>query len=66
MNHELLKKERMNKGYSQAYMAKSLEFKDRSSYCLIENGKVSIDVETAKNIAKILDLTPKRTLEVFM
>ena len=46
MNLELLKSERKAKGYTQKYMAEQLGFKDRSSYCLIENGKCSVDIES--------------------
>ena len=54
MNLELLKSERKAKGYTQKYMAEQLGFKDRSSYCLIENGKCSV-----------LDLSERRTFEIF-
>ena len=65
MNLELLKSERKAKGYTQKYMAEQLGFKDRSSYCLIENGKCSVDIELANRIASVLDLSERRTFEIF-
>ena len=52
MNLELLKSEQLG-------------FKDRSSYCLIENGKCSVDIELANRIASVLDLSERRTFEIF-
>lgn len=65
MNLELLKQERLAKGFTQKYMAEALGFKDRSSYCLIEKGKCSVDIELANRIASILDLSERRTFEIF-
>lgn len=65
MNLELLKSERKAKGYTQKYMAEQLGFKDRSSYCLIENGKCSVDIELANQIASLLNLSKQKTYEIF-
>lgn len=65
MNLELLKQERVSRGLTQKYMAEQLGFKDRSSYCLIENGKCSVDIEVANQIAHILDLSEHKTFEIF-
>ncbi|MCD8150544.1 MAG: helix-turn-helix domain-containing protein [Clostridiales bacterium] len=65
MNLELLKSERKSKGYTQQFMADQLGFKDRSSYCLIENGKCSVDIELANRIASVLKLSERRTFEIF-
>lgn len=65
MNLKLLKDERKKQGFTQAYMAEQLGFKDRSSYCLIEKGKSSVDIELANRIADILDFSRKTTYEVF-
>ncbi|MBD5477853.1 MAG: helix-turn-helix transcriptional regulator [Lachnospiraceae bacterium] len=65
MNLELLKQERVAKGFTQKYMAEALGFKDRSSYCLIEKGKCSVDIELANRIASVLDLSDGRTFEIF-
>lgn len=65
MNLKLLKDERVKQGYTQKYMAEKLGFKDRSSYCLIEKGKISVDIDLANKIASILHLSHQRTLEIF-
>lgn len=52
---EKLKKARNKKGISQEEMAERLGYKDKSSYCHIENGNVKITIETAKKIADILE-----------
>lgn len=65
MNLKLLKDERIKQGLTQKYMAEQLGFKDRSSYCLIENGKSSVDIELANKIAIILNLSHRMTIEIF-
>lgn len=65
MNLELLKQERVSRGLTQKYMAEALGFKDRSSYCLIENGKCSVDIGLANRIARVLNLSEQRTYEIF-
>lgn len=65
MNLELLKQERESQGLTQKYMAEQLGYKDRSSYCLIENGKCSVDIEVANRIAHILNLSEHKTFEIF-
>lgn len=65
MNLKLLKQVRLNRGYTQKFMSEALGFKDRSSYCLIENGKISIDIELANKIASVLDLDDAQTFEIF-
>jgi len=65
MNLKLLKDERIKLGLTQKYMAEQLGFKDRSSYCLIENGKISVDIELANKIATILNLSRQKTIEIF-
>lgn len=65
MNLKLLKDERVKRGFTQKYMAEQLGFKDRSSYCLIEKGKTSVDVEMANKIATLLDFNRKTTYLVF-
>ena len=57
MNHELLMLRRKKVGYTQQQMAVSLGYKDKSSYCLIENGKASITLDNAKKIKQILQLS---------
>ena len=65
MNLKLLKDERVKRGLTQKNMAERLGFKDRSSYCLIENGKISVDIELANKIATILNLSRQKTFEIF-
>lgn len=65
MDLELLKQERVAKGFTQKYMAEALGFKDRSSYCLIEKGKCSVDIDLANRIASVLNLSEQRTFEIF-
>lgn len=65
MNLELLKEERIKKGFSQSSMAKALGFKSRSSYFFIENGVTSVTVDLAKKISVVLDLSTEKFLEIF-
>lgn len=65
MDLELLKQERVAKGFTQKYMAEALGFKDRSSYCLIEKGKCSVDIDLANRIASVLNLSEQKTFEIF-
>lgn len=65
MNNELLATIRKERGFTQEQMAKSLDYKDKSSYCLIENGKVSITLECTKKIKEILQLTDKEFNLIF-
>ena len=65
MNLDLLKSERLKRGVTQEKMARSLGFKDKSSYCLIEKGKTTVSVETANKIALCLGLTKELTYEIF-
>lgn len=65
MNLALLKAERLKRGITQEQLAKRLGFKDKSSYCLIENGKTSVSVNTANQIAIYLGLSKSLTYEIF-
>lgn len=65
MDLALLKSERVRRGVTQEKMAKSLGFKDKSSYCLIEKGKTTISVDTANKIAIILGFSKKLTYKNF-
>ncbi len=66
MNLELLKRERIKKGLSQKRMAEELGFRDKSSYCLIENGKTQISVPLMNKIIKVLNLSTELTIEIFV
>jgi len=65
MNLALLKFERVRRGITQETMAKSLGYKDKSSYCLIENGMTKISVDTANKIAITLGLSKELTYNIF-
>lgn len=65
MNHKLLILKRKNAGYTQQQMAVSLGYKDKSSYCLIENGKAPITLDNAKKIKQILQLNDKDFNQIF-
>lgn len=65
MDLALLKAERIKHGFTQEQLAKSLGFKDKSSYCLIENGKTSVSVELANQIAIQLALSKELTYKIF-
>lgn len=65
MNRKLLLSKRKEVGLTQKQMAISLGYKDKSSYCLIENAKTSINLETAKKLKDILQLSTKEFNEIF-
>lgn len=66
MNLALLKAERIKRGITQEQLAKGLGFKDKSSYCLIENGKTTVSVNIANQIANCLGLSKKLVYEIFL
>jgi DNA-binding XRE family transcriptional regulator len=51
---EKLKQAREECGLTQEQMAKSLGYKSRSHYCMVENGQRGVSVETALAISTIL------------
>lgn len=55
---ELIKKLRIDKGYTQEYMAEKLGYKDKSGYNHLENGNVKLSLERAIKIAEILEVDP--------
>lgn len=65
MNLSLLKSERVKRGVTQEKMAKSLGFRDKSSYCLIEKGKTTVSVDTANKIAICLGLSKELAYKIF-
>lgn len=60
-----LKEQRKKQGLTQEDMALALGYRDKSSYCLIENGKCRVTVDTANKIASILNLNSTQTQEIF-
>lgn len=66
MDLELLKQERIKRGLSQKQMAKELGFRDKSSYCLIENGKTQISVSLMNKIIEVLNLSTEQATRIFI
>lgn len=66
MNLELLKQERVNQGITQKQMAEKLGFRDKSSYCLIENGKTQISVTLMNKIIEVLNLSTEKANLIFI
>lgn len=60
-----LRELRKEKGLTQEDMALALGYKDKSSYCLIENGKSRVTVDIANKIATVLNLSSAQTQEIF-
>lgn len=65
MNLKLLKLARTKKGMTQKQMAEKLGFRDKSSYCLIENGKTQISISTMKRIIAVLQLSEDEAIKIF-
>lgn len=65
MNLKLLKLARTKKGLTQKQMAEKLGFRDKSSYCLIENGKTQISISTVKQIIAVLQLSEDDAIKIF-
>lgn len=55
---ETLKRIRIEKGFTQEYMAEKLGYKDKSGYNHLENGNVKLSVDRAIKIAHILEVDP--------
>lgn len=60
-----LREMRKERGLTQEEMAIALGYKDKSSYCLIENGKSRVTVDVANRIATVLNLNSAQTQEIF-
>lgn len=65
MNLKLLAAKREEKGLTQEQMGNYLGYKSKSSYCMMENGKIKITIEAAKKIKNILQLTNKEFNTIF-
>ena len=66
MNHKMLKDARIAAGITQETMAGALGYKDKSSYCLLENGAIKCTVDQAKVIKETLRLTAKQYDIIFL
>lgn len=62
MNIEKLQALRKAKGCTQEQMAHKLGYKDKSSYCHIERGKVRITLDLLRRICEILEINIKDVL----
>lgn len=60
----VLKRLRLEKGFTQEYMAEKLGYSDKSGYNHIENGNVKLSLAKAIEIAKILDVNPSIFFEI--
>ncbi|MBQ8924059.1 MAG: helix-turn-helix transcriptional regulator [Lachnospiraceae bacterium] len=65
MNIALLKTERVKRGVTQEAIAKHLGYKDKSSYCLIEKGRIAVSTDTASKIVAFLKLPDDVAYEIF-
>lgn len=66
MNHKMLKDTRVEAGVTQETMASALGYKDKSSYCLLENGGIKCTVDQAKIIKDVLGLTTELYEKIFL
>lgn len=55
-----IKEKRLTLGYTQDDMARMLGYKSKSGYCMLENGKVKLTIDTAKKISNILDISMEK------
>ena len=55
--HEILRETRLEKGYSQRYMAEKLNI-SKPFFCQLENDKRKLNYDMALKIACILDVKP--------
>lgn len=56
--NNILKRLRIEKGYTQEYMAEQLGYKDKSGYNHLENGNVKLSLDRAIKIANIFNVNP--------
>ncbi|KJS85146.1 MAG: hypothetical protein JM58_09215 [Peptococcaceae bacterium BICA1-8] len=52
----ILKKARIEKGYTMEDMAKMLGYKGKSGYWQLENGNIKVTIDIALKLAEMLDL----------
>ena len=61
-----LKRAREVKSITQDEMAQALGYKNKSSYCQIENGNTKITVDISRKIKEILGLSIKEYEQIFL
>ncbi|SMC64744.1 helix-turn-helix domain-containing protein [Pedobacter africanus] len=59
---DYIRKIRLEKGYSQYYMADALDI-SQNSYCLLENGQTKASLDRIIQVALIFKLSPLGFLE---
>ncbi|AGK95377.1 helix-turn-helix transcriptional regulator [Clostridium pasteurianum] len=65
MNLPLLIQIRAETGLTQKDMAQKLNYKNKASYCLIENGKTKVTIDLALKIKNILKLNEDDFNKIF-
>ena len=64
-DYEYLRALRKRRGISQEAMSSILGYSSKSSYCLIESGKVAVNTQSAATISTALGLTRDEFLDAF-
>ncbi len=66
MNYNKLKEIRKDRGYTQDFIAEKMGYSNKSSYSMLETGRVKVDLEKAKRLKIILDLSDGEFEEIFL
>ncbi len=66
MNYNKLKEIRKDRGYTQDFIAEKMGYSNKSSYSMLETGRVKVDLEKAKRLKIILNLSDGEFEEIFL
>lgn len=66
MNYNKLKEIRKDRGYTQDFIAEKMGYSNKSSYSMLETGRVKVDLEKAKCLKIILNLSDGEFEEIFL
>lgn len=66
MNYNKLKEIRNDRGYTQDFIAEKMGYSNKSSYSMLETGRVKVDLEKAKRLKIILNLSDGEFEEIFL
>lgn len=66
MNYNKLKEIRKDRGYTQDFIAEKMGYSNKSSYSMLETGRVKVDLEKAKRLKNILNLSDGEFEEIFL